>query len=75
MEVGASLEKFGMEEAKADDQRVVEVFTKAGPRWSTWTTGGLRQVARRGEQTRPGRISRRRSRTASALFDMALSVK
>lgn len=30
MEVGASLEKFGMEAAKADDQRVVEVYTKAG---------------------------------------------
>ena len=30
MEVGASLEKFGMEAAKADDERVVEVFTKAG---------------------------------------------
>ena len=30
MDVGASLEKFGMEAAKADDQRVVEVYTKAG---------------------------------------------
>ena len=30
MEVGASLEKFGMEAAKADDQRVVEVYGKAG---------------------------------------------
>jgi TRAP-type C4-dicarboxylate transport system substrate-binding protein len=30
MDVGASLEKFGMEAAKGDDQRVVEVYTKAG---------------------------------------------
>ena len=30
MEVGASLEKFGMEAAKVDDQRITEVFTKAG---------------------------------------------
>ena len=30
MEVGASLEKFGMEAAKADDQRVTDVYTKAG---------------------------------------------
>lgn len=30
MEVGASLEKFGMEAAKIDDERVVEVYTKAG---------------------------------------------
>ena len=30
MEVGASLEKFGMEAAKADDQRVADVYTKAG---------------------------------------------
>ncbi len=30
MEVGASLEKFGMEAAKVDDQRVAEVFDKAG---------------------------------------------
>lgn len=28
MDVGASLEKFGMEAAMADDQKVVEVFTR-----------------------------------------------
>jgi TRAP-type transport system periplasmic protein len=30
MEVGASLEKFGMEESKKDDQQMVDVFTKGG---------------------------------------------
>ena len=30
MEVGASLEKFGMEQAKVDDQRVADVYVKAG---------------------------------------------
>jgi len=30
MDVGTSLEKFGMEAAKGDDQRVVEVYSKAG---------------------------------------------
>jgi TRAP-type C4-dicarboxylate transport system substrate-binding protein len=30
MDVGASLEKFGLQAAKADDQRVVEVYEKAG---------------------------------------------
>lgn len=30
MEVGASLEKFGMDSAKADDQRVADVYAKAG---------------------------------------------
>jgi TRAP-type transport system periplasmic protein len=30
MEVGADMEKFGTEAAKADDQRVAEVYTKAG---------------------------------------------
>ena len=30
MEVGASLEKYGMEESKKDDQRLAEIYTKAG---------------------------------------------
>ena len=30
MEVGASLEKFGMEESKKDDRRLADIYTKAG---------------------------------------------
>ncbi len=30
MEVGASLEKFGMDESKKDDQQMVDIFSKAG---------------------------------------------
>jgi TRAP-type C4-dicarboxylate transport system substrate-binding protein len=44
-EVGASLEKFGVEEAKKDDLRIAEVFTKAGAKVVDMDDKGLHGLA------------------------------
>jgi len=73
-DVGASLEKFGVEEAKKDDQRMAEVFAKAGAKVSDMdekSFAAWRAVAERtafkdfAEKIKGGR----------ELLDMALSVK
>ena len=74
MEVGASLEKFGMEAAKADDQRVVEVFTKAGLKvvdMEQATFDKWREVAK----ASAWKDFEEKVKNGKALFDMALSVK
>ena len=74
MEVGASLEKFGMDAAKADDERVVEVFTKAGLKVSDMDQAGFdkwREVARNSAW----KDFEEKVKNGKALFDMALSVK
>ena len=74
MEVGASLEKFGMEAARADDQRVVEVFTKAGLKvvdMEQATFDRWREVAK----ASAWKDFEEKVKNGKALFDMALSVK
>ena len=73
-EVGASLEQFGVDEAKKDDQRMAEVFAKAGAKvadmdekaFMAWR-GVAEQTAFKdfAENIKDGRV----------LLDMALSVK
>ena len=74
MEVGASLEKFGMEAAKADDERVVEVFTKAGDK-----VGDMDQAAfdkwREVAKNSAWKDFEEKVKNGKQLFDMALSVK
>ncbi len=74
MEVGASLEKFGMDAAKADDERVVEVFTKAGLKvvdMDQATFDKWREVAKNSAW----KDFEEKVKNGKALFDMALSVK
>jgi TRAP-type C4-dicarboxylate transport system substrate-binding protein len=74
MDVGTSLEKFGMDAAKADDERVVEVFTKAGLK-----VGDMDQAAfdkwREVAKASAWKDFEEKVKNGKALFDMALSVK
>lgn len=74
MEVGASLEKFGMDAAKADDERVVEIFTKAGDK-----VGDMDQAAfdkwREVAKNSAWKDFEEKVKNGKQLFDMALSVK
>jgi TRAP-type C4-dicarboxylate transport system substrate-binding protein len=74
MEVGASLEKFGMDAAKADDERVVEVFTKAGLKVVDMDQAAFdkwREVAKNSAW----KDFEEKVKNGKQLFDMALSVK
>ncbi|MBK9522622.1 MAG: TRAP transporter substrate-binding protein DctP [Rhodocyclaceae bacterium] len=74
MEVGASLEKFGMEAAMADDQKVVEVFTKAGLKVSDMDKAAFdkwREVAKGSAWV----DFEEKVKNGKQLFEMALSVK
>lgn len=74
MDVGASLEKFGMEAAKADDQRVVEVYTKAGDKVVDMDAAAFakwREVAR----ASAWKDFEERVKNGKQLMDMAASVK
>lgn len=51
MDVGASLEKFGLQAAKADDQRVVEVYEKAGVKVSDMDEATFQQWRQIAAQT------------------------
>ena len=74
MEVGASLEKFGMDAAKADDERVVDIFTKAGDK-----VGDMDQAAfdkwREVAKNSAWKDFEEKVKNGKQLFDMALSVK
>lgn len=74
MEVGAALEKFGMEAAKADDQRVVEVYTKAGNKVVDMDAAAFakwREVAR----ASAWKDFEEKVKNGKQLMDMAASVK
>ncbi len=74
MDVGASLEKFGMEAAKADDQRVVEVYTKAGDKVVDMDAAAFakwREVAR----ASAWKDFEEKVKNGKQLMDMAASVK
>ncbi len=51
MDVGASLEKFGLQAAKADDQRVVDVYEKAGVKVSDMDEATFQQWRQIAAQT------------------------
>jgi len=74
MEVGASLEKFGMDAAKADDERVVEVYTKAGRK-----VGDMDQAAfdkwREVAKGSAWKDFEEKVKGGKELFDMAVAVK
>jgi len=73
-DVGASLEKFGVEEAKKDDLRMAEVFAKAGAKVADMDENAF--LAWRGiaEQTAFKDFAEN-IKDGRALLDMALSVK
>lgn len=74
MEVGASLEKFGMEAAKADDQKVAEVFTKAGDKVVDMDAAAFakwREIAK----TSAWKDYAEKVKNGQALLDMAAAVK
>lgn len=73
-EVGASLEKFGVEEAKKDDQRMAEVFTKAGAKVSDMDEKAFMAWRGVAEQTAFKDFAEN-IKDGRALLDMALSVK
>jgi TRAP-type C4-dicarboxylate transport system substrate-binding protein len=74
MEVGASLEKFGMDAAKADDERVVEVYTKAGRKVVDMDRAAFdkwREVAK----ASAWKDFEEKVKDGKQLFDMAVAVK
>lgn len=74
VEVGASLEKFGMESARADDERMVEVYTKAGAKVSDMDAAAFakwREVAR----ASAWKDFADKVRNGQQLLDMAIAVK
>lgn len=74
MEVGASLEKFGLDAAKADDQRVAEVYTKAGSKVGDMDAaafGKWREIARGSAW----KDFEEKVKNGKALMDMATAVK
>jgi len=74
MEVGASLEKFGMEAARGDDSRVVDVYTKAGDKVVDMDAAAFdkwRQIARGSAW----KDFEERVKGGKQLLDMATSVK
>jgi TRAP-type C4-dicarboxylate transport system substrate-binding protein len=74
MEVGASLEKFGMEAAKADDQRITEVYTKAGDKVVDMDAAAFakwREVAKNSAW----KDFEDKVKNGKALMDMATAVK
>jgi len=74
MEVGASLEKFGMEAAKADDQRITEVYTKAGDKVIDMDAASFakwREVAK----ASAWKDYEEKVKNGKQLMDMATSVK
>ena len=74
MEVGASLEKFGMDAAKEDDQKVVQEFTRHGDKVVDMDKAAFdkwREVAR----ASAWKDFEEKVKNGKALLDMALSVK
>lgn len=74
LEVGASLEKFGLEAAKADDQKVVEVFAKHGDKVVDMDKASFdkwREIARNSAW----KDFEEKVKNGKNLLDMAISVK
>jgi len=73
-EVGASLEKFAIDAAKADDQKLAEVYAKAGAKVSNMddaTFNRWREIAKRSAY----KDFAEKAPNGQALLDMALAVK
>lgn len=74
MEVGADLEKFGMEASRADDARLAEVYLKAGDQAHDMDEANFnrwREIARQSAW----KDFEEKVKGGKALLDMALSVK
>lgn len=74
MEVGASLEKFGMDNAKVDDQKLADVFKQAGDAVSDMNEAAFakwREVAR----TSSWKDFEEKVPNGKKLLDMAVAVK
>ncbi len=74
MEVGASLEKFGVEEAKKDDRRMVEVYTKAGAKVVDMDEASFNAWRAVAKETAFKDFAAN-VKNGQALLDMALAVK
>lgn len=74
MEVGASLEKFGMEAAKADDQKVAEVFAKAGAKVVDMDAAAFAKWRKIAESSAWQDFAEK-VKNGKALLDMALAVR
>jgi len=73
-EVGQSLEKFAIDAAKADDQKLAEVYAKAGAKVSDMddaTFNRWREIAKRSAY----KDFAEKAPNGQALLDMALAVK
>lgn len=73
-DVGASLEKFSVEESKKDDQRMAEVYAKGGAQVSDMDEKSFQAWRAIAEQTAFKDFAER-VKNGRALLDMALSVK
>jgi TRAP-type C4-dicarboxylate transport system substrate-binding protein len=74
MEVGASLEKFGMEESKKDDQRVAEVFGQAGDKVMDMDEAAFQKWHQVAKETAYKDFASN-VKNGQQLLDMALAVK
>jgi TRAP-type transport system periplasmic protein len=74
MEVGASLEKFGMEESKKDDERVAEVFGKAGDKVVDMDEAAFQKWRQVAKETAYKDFASS-VKNGQQLLDMALAVK
>jgi len=74
MDVGASLEKFGMEESKKDDQRLADIYAKAGAKVTDMDDATF-QKWRKIEQDTAFKDFEEKVKNGKQLLDMALSVK
>ncbi|MEY4729531.1 MAG: transporter substrate-binding protein DctP [Pseudomonadota bacterium] len=74
MEVGASLEKFGMEESKKDDQQMVDIFSKAGAKAADMDEATFNQW-RAIAKTSAWKDFADNVKNGKALLDMAEAVK
>jgi TRAP-type C4-dicarboxylate transport system substrate-binding protein len=74
LEVGASLEKFGLEAARADDQKLAEVYTKAGDAVHNMNEAAFdkwREIAK----ASAWKDFEEKVRNGKQLLDMAVAVK
>jgi TRAP-type C4-dicarboxylate transport system substrate-binding protein len=74
LEVGAGLEKFGMEESRKDDQRMAEVYSKAGAKAHDMDEAAFRQWRALAEKSAFKDFAEN-VKNGKALLDMALAVK
>ena len=74
MEVGASLEKFGMEESKKDDQRLADIYAKAGAKVTDMDDATF-QKWRKIAQDTAFKDFEEKVKNGKQLLEMALSVK